>query len=65
LLKTGGLCLCGKDLQKGIMKNALPIQFLRQRHQQFQRRLSRHWLNAGQDGTTKMTTPWTEEVGVR
>jgi hypothetical protein len=39
-----------KIYKKGIMKNAMPIQFLRQRHQQFQRRLSRHWLNAGQDG---------------
>jgi hypothetical protein len=39
-----------KIYKKGIMKNAQPIQFLRQRHQQFQRRLSRHWLNAGQDG---------------
>lgn len=39
-----------KIYKKGIIKNAQPIDYLRQRHQQFQRRLSRHWLNAGQDG---------------
>jgi hypothetical protein len=37
-----------KIYKRGIMKQAQPIQFLRQRHQQFQRRLSRHWLNAGE-----------------
>ena len=32
--------------KKGISKNAQPLQMLKLRHQQFQRRMSRHWLNS-------------------
>ena len=32
--------------KKGLSKNAQPLQMLKIRHQQFQRRMSRHWLNA-------------------
>ena len=32
--------------KKGIRKDAKPLQMLRLRHQQFQRRMSRHWLNS-------------------
>ena len=32
--------------KKGISKNAEPFQMLKLRHQQFQRRMSRHWLNS-------------------
>jgi len=32
--------------KKGISKNAEPLQMLKLRHQQFQRRMSRHWLNS-------------------
>ncbi|KAL3920847.1 MAG: hypothetical protein SGILL_003052 [Bacillariaceae sp.] len=31
--------------KKGISKNAQPLQMLKMRHSQFQRRMSRHWLN--------------------
>jgi mitotic checkpoint serine/threonine-protein kinase BUB1 beta len=31
--------------KKGITKNAQPLQMLKMRHNQFQRRMSRHWLN--------------------
>ena len=34
--------------KKGISKNAQPIDLLKTRHQQFQRRMSRHWLNSSQ-----------------
>jgi hypothetical protein len=34
--------------KKGISKNAQPLQMLKLRHQQFQRRMSRHWLNSSQ-----------------
>lgn len=32
--------------KKGISKNAEPLQLLKVRHSQFQRRMSRHWLNS-------------------
>ncbi len=32
--------------KKGISKKAEPLQMLKLRHQQFQRRMSRHWLNS-------------------
>lgn len=32
--------------KKGISKNAQPLQLLKVRHSQFQRRMSRHWLNS-------------------
>ena len=32
--------------KKGMSKNAGPLQTLKLRHQQFQRRMSRHWLNS-------------------
>ena len=32
--------------QKGIRKKAKPVDKLKQRHQQFQRRMSRYWLNS-------------------
>lgn len=35
-----------KIFKKGISKNAQPLQMLKLRHQQFQRRMSRHWLNS-------------------
>ena len=34
-----------KVFNKGISKKAKPIKMLEQRHKQFQRRMSRHWLN--------------------
>mmetsp|Transcript_28205 Transcript_28205/g.68623 ORF Transcript_28205/g.68623 Transcript_28205/m.68623 type:complete len:822 (+) Transcript_28205:132-2597(+) len=35
-----------KIFKKGISKDAQPAQMLKLRHQQFQRRMSRHWLNS-------------------
>lgn len=37
-----------KILDKGIRKKAQPLKLLLQRHKQFQRRMTRHWLNATQ-----------------
>lgn len=37
-----------KIFQKGIKKNAQPQQTLKVRYKQFQRRMSRHWLNLSQ-----------------
>jgi hypothetical protein len=37
-----------KIFKKGISKSAQPLQLLKTRHQQFQRRMSRHWLNNSQ-----------------
>jgi hypothetical protein len=37
-----------KIFKKGISKNAQPLPLLKTRHQQFQRRMSRHWLNSSQ-----------------
>eukprot|EP00980_Cylindrotheca_fusiformis_P018489 scaffold6124_cov122-Cylindrotheca_fusiformis.AAC.8 len=37
-----------KIFKKGISKDAQPLQLLKIRHQQFQRRMSRHWLNNSQ-----------------
>ena len=34
--------------KKGLSKNAQPPGLLKSRHQQFQRRMSRHWLNSSQ-----------------
>jgi hypothetical protein len=34
-----------KLFQKGIAKEAKPLEFLKQRHKNFQARMSRHWLN--------------------
>lgn len=41
-----------KIFKKGISKNAQPLQLLKSRHQQFQRRMSRHWLNNSQRNDT-------------
>jgi len=35
--------------EKGIRKKAQPLEKLVQRHRQFQRRMTRHWLNSTQD----------------
>lgn len=35
-----------KIFNKGLTKNAEPLNYLQQRHKQFQRRMSRHWLNS-------------------
>jgi hypothetical protein len=35
-----------KIFEKGISKKAEPLQMLKLRHHQFQRRMSRHWLNS-------------------
>lgn len=40
-----------KIFKKGISKNAQPLQMLKMRHQQFQRRMSRHWLNSSRTTT--------------
>lgn len=37
-----------KVFTKGIQKEAAPLKMLQQRHKQFQRRMSRHWLNESQ-----------------
>jgi hypothetical protein len=34
--------------KKALAKNAQPVALIQQRHQQFQRRMSRHWLNSSQ-----------------
>jgi len=34
--------------KKGISKNAQPLQLLKNRHRQFERRMSRNWLNSSQ-----------------
>lgn len=34
--------------KKGLSKNAQPMNILKVRHKQFQRRMSRHWLNSSQ-----------------
>lgn len=37
-----------KIFKKGTSKKAQPLQLIKTRHQQFQRRMSRHWLNSSQ-----------------
>jgi len=41
----GDYAFAEKVFKKGISKNAKPIKMLKQRQKQFQRRMSRHWLN--------------------
>ena len=41
----GDYAFCEKIYKKGLAKEATPLKLLQQRHKQFQRRMSRHWLN--------------------
>ena len=41
----GDYAFAEKIFKKGISKNAKPLKMLKQRQKQFQRRMSRHWLN--------------------
>jgi hypothetical protein len=44
--KDGDFPFAEQIFKKGVSKDAQPLQMLRLRHKQFQRRMSRHWLNA-------------------
>jgi checkpoint serine/threonine-protein kinase len=44
--KDGDYKFAEKIFEKGIRKKALPLKYLFQRQKQFQRRMSRHWLNS-------------------
>jgi hypothetical protein len=46
--KDGDFPFAEQVFKKGISKNAEPTQMLKIRHQQFQRRMSRHWLNSSE-----------------
>jgi hypothetical protein len=46
--KDGDFPFAEQVFKKGISKNAQPTQMLKIRHQQFQRRMSRHWLNSSE-----------------
>ena len=46
--KDGDFPFAEKIFKKGISKSAQPLDQLKQRHRQFQRRMSRHWLNNSQ-----------------
>jgi hypothetical protein len=56
--------------KKGLSKNAQPLQMLKVRHQQFQRRMSRHWLNSSErndqlgDDEAEEEDPTTRSRGV-
>ena len=44
----GDYSFAEKVYLKGLAKDAVPLKLLQQRHKQFQRRMSRHWLNTSQ-----------------
>jgi Mad3/BUB1 homology region 1 len=44
----GDYAFAEKVYLKGLAKEAAPLKLLQQRHKQFQRRMSRHWLNTSQ-----------------
>ena len=49
--KGGRLCLRRQNIyKKALLKDAEPKKILEKRHRQFQRRMSRHWLNASSGG---------------
>ena len=48
--KQGDYQFAKKILEKGIRKEAKPLNKLESRFQQFQRRMASHWLNATQNG---------------
>lgn len=46
--KDGDFPFAEQIYKKGISKDAQPMNMLKVRHKQFQRRMSRHWLNSSQ-----------------
>jgi hypothetical protein len=48
--KDGDFAFADKIFKKALSKGAEPINILEERHRQFQRRMSRHWLNASSGG---------------
>lgn len=44
--KEQDYAFCDKIFNKGLTKQAAPLNYLQQRYKQFQRRMSRHWLNS-------------------
>jgi hypothetical protein len=44
----GDYAFAEKVYLKGLAREAAPLKLLQQRHKQFQRRMSRHWLNTSQ-----------------
>ena len=51
--------------QKGIKKDAQPLQTLKARYQQFQRRMSRHWLNSSQRNDNDQLDEEEDEASTR
>lgn len=48
--KAGDYAFADKIFKKALLKDAEPKKILEERHRQFQRRMSRHWLNASSGG---------------
>ncbi|KAG7364896.1 Mad3/BUB1 homology region 1 domain containing protein [Nitzschia inconspicua] len=51
--------------KKGISKQAQPLQMLKMRHSQFQRRMSRHWLNSSRSTNDNLEDEYDDEVDGR
>jgi hypothetical protein len=47
--------------KKGLSKKAEPLQMLKLRHQQFQRRMSRHWLNSSKTTNDELNDEYDTE----
>jgi hypothetical protein len=52
--KDGDFAFAENIFKKGISKQAQPLQMLKVRHSQFQRRMSRHWLNSSKSNHSNL-----------
>jgi Mad3/BUB1 homology region 1 len=59
--KDSDFAFAEQVFKKGISKQAQPLQMLKMRHTQFQRRMSRHWLNSSRSNADNLEDEYEEE----
>jgi hypothetical protein len=60
--KDNDFAFAEQVFKKGISKQAQPLQMLKMRHGQFQRRMSRHWLNSSKSNHSHLDEYEEDEV---
>lgn len=59
--KDSDFAFAEQVFKKGISKQAQPLQMLKMRHSQFQRRMSRHWLNSSRSNNDNLEDEYEDE----